>query len=120
MNFGIVLVVFVLQVVLALIVVFVLKKFLSRELIDVALERFEVLKYQGDLAQLKEISVVSHKPLDGSVQARIKAVAGQRFKGIPLNFSTDSTLKGGLTITVGSTIIDNSTSNRLNALWGGG
>ncbi|GEM_PF-4974151 len=119
MNFGIVFVVFVLQAFLALVVVVFLKKFLGRELIEVALERFETLKYQGDLAQLKEIVVVSHKALDESIQTRIKAVAGKRFKGVPLNFSTDSALKGGLTIVVGSSVIDNSTSSRLNALWGG-
>ena len=120
MNFGIVFVVFVLQVFLALVVVIILKKFLDRELVEAALERFETLKYQGDWAQLKEIVVVSHKILDESIQARIKAVAGQRYQGVPLNFSTDSTLKGGLMIIVGSSIIDNSASNRLNALWGGG
>ena len=96
----------------------VLKKVLDRELIQTAIEEFETLKYQGDLVQLKEIVVVSYKDLDDAVQARIKAVADKRFKGIPLNLSTDSMLKGGIRIVVGQTVIDNTSRKRLNALWG--
>ena len=120
MNFGIIFVVIGMQAFLALIVMFVLKKYLDRELIDVALERFETLKYQGDLAQLKEILVVSHRPLNEFVQARIKAVADKRFKGVALNLSTDTALKGGVMIVVGAVVIDNSTRQRLDALWGKG
>ena len=119
MNFGIIFVIFVLQIVLALIVVIVLKRSLGKELTQVALERFEVLKYEKDIAQLKEIVVVSHTPLEASAEARIKAVAVKKFKGIPLNFATDSALKGGIRIIVGATVIDCSAKSRLDVLWGG-
>ena len=119
MNFGIIFLVLALQIVFALIVVVFLKKYLDRELIEAALEHFEGLRYQGDLTQLKEISVVSHKALNESVQSRIKNIAAKRFRGIPLNFSTNEALGGGILIVVGQNIINNSTRHRLNALWGG-
>ncbi|MBP6342649.1 MAG: F0F1 ATP synthase subunit delta [Candidatus Omnitrophica bacterium] len=119
MNFGIVFVVFVLQVVLALIVVAVLKVFLGKELIKVALERFETLKLQEDIAQIKEISVFSHSPLESDIQTRIKTVAAGKFKGIPLNLAVNSALEGGMVIMVGSTVIDCSSKTRLSSLWGG-
>lgn len=119
MNFGIVFVVVVLQIVLALIVVVILKRLLGKELTQVALERFEALKFQGDITQLKEIVVVSHALLDGLVEARIKAVVVKKFKGIPLNLTTDNTLKGGIRIIVGATVIDCSAKSRLDVLWGG-
>lgn len=119
MNFGIIFVVFILQVVLALIVVAVLKRFLGRELTKVALERFETLKPQEDTAELKEIAVFSHSPLDPSVEARIKAVAAKKFKGIPLNLAVNDALQGGVVIIIGSNVIDCSSKTRLNHLWGG-
>ena len=118
MNFGIIFVIFVLQIVLALIVVIVLKRSLGKELTQVALERFEVLKYEKDIAQLKEITVVSHAPLEALVEARIKAVVNKKFKGISLNLTTDNALKGGILIVVGTTVIDCSAKSRLDVLWG--
>jgi F0F1-type ATP synthase delta subunit len=119
MNFGIILVVFVLQVVLALIVVAVLKILLGKELTKVALERFETLKLQEDIAQIKEISVFSHVPLESGIAARIKTVAAGKFKGIPLNLAVNHALEGGVVIMIGSTVIDCSSKTRLTHLWGG-
>jgi len=119
MALGIFLAVLVLQMILALIVIVVLKRFFGKELIQVALERFETLRPQEDLAQLKEITVVSCAPLEEVIASRVKAIAAKRFKGASLIFSTDSVLQGGMKIMIGGTVIDCSSKNRLNFLWGG-
>jgi|CXWL01.1.fsa_nt_gi F0F1-type ATP synthase delta subunit len=116
MALGILLVVLVLQALLALIIVVVLRHSLGKELMSVALEQFETLRLQEDSAQLKEIAVVSFAPLDESVAARIKAIAAKRFNGTALKFSTDSALKGGMKIMLGTTVIDCSSKNRLDFL----
>ena len=118
MNFSIIFLVFILQVVSALIVIAVLKKLLDRELIESALEQFEVLKYHGDLAQVKMISVVGHKTMNPEIQARFKRIADRRFKGISIAFSTDSALKGGVKVVVEETVIDCTLSDRLEKLFG--
>jgi F0F1-type ATP synthase delta subunit len=118
MAFGIFLVVLVLQGLLALIVVVVLRRSLGKELTGVALEQFETLRLQEDSAQLKEIIVVSCAPLEDAVALRIKAIAAKRFNGTALKFSTDTTLKGGMKIMIGATVIDCSSKNRLDSLWG--
>jgi F0F1-type ATP synthase delta subunit len=119
MTLGIILVVLVVQVLLALIVVVVLRRSLGKELTGVALEQFETVRLQEDSAQLKEIIVVSCSPLEDAVTSRIKAIAVKRFNGVALKFSTDTTLKGGMKITIGATVIDCSSKNRLDSLWGG-
>lgn len=119
MGLGILWIVLILQVFLILIVVAVLKRSLSKELMQVALERFETLKPQEDLTQLKEISVVSHAILDDRVLSRLKTIAAKKFKDVPLTLSTDTAIKGGLRILVGQTIIDCSIQSRLGSLWGG-
>ena len=81
--------------------------------------RFETLKLQEDIAQIKEISVFSHSPLESDIQTRIKTVAAGKFKGIPLNLAVNSALEGGMVIMVGSTVIDCSSKTRLSSLWGG-
>jgi F0F1-type ATP synthase delta subunit len=117
MNLGIIFLIFGLQVVSALIVIFVLKKLLDRELIESALEQFEVLKCQEDPVQLKNINVVGHKAMSGEVESRFKHIAARRFKEIPIKFSTDPSLKGGVLVLIGGTKIDCSLSDRLERLF---
>jgi F0F1-type ATP synthase delta subunit len=119
MNFGIIFLLFALQIVVALIVSLVLKKLLDRELIESALEQFEVLKYQGDSALIKTISVVGHKDLAAELQTRFKSVAARRFKGVAVSFSADRELKGGVKITLNDAVIDCTLRDRLQKLFAG-
>jgi F0F1-type ATP synthase delta subunit len=118
MDFGIIFLIFGLQVVLALIVIVVLKKLLDRELVESALEQFEVLKYQEDPSQLKTIAVVGHKALKDQIRSRFKSVAARKFKGVPVDFPTDAGLKGGVKVVVGRTVIDCTLNDRLEKMFG--
>jgi F0F1-type ATP synthase delta subunit len=118
MNFNIIFLILGLQVVLALIVIAVLKKLLDRELVESALEQFEVFKYQGDLSRIKKIAVVGHKEIRPEIQTRFKNIAARRFKDIPIDFSTDMTLKGGVKVLMAEAQIDCTLSDRLQRLFG--
>ena len=117
MNFNIIFLVFGLQVVLALVVIFVLKKLLDRELVESALEQFEVLKYDGDPSVIKTIAVTARKPLGAEIQSRFKSIAARRFKGMSIDFSTDAELKGGVKVVIGKMQIDCSLNDRLERLF---
>lgn len=118
MNLGIIFLVLALQLVLAFIVIAVLMRSLSKELTEVALEQFEALKSPPDAGQFKEILVLSHAPLTDGVSYRFKSIGARKFKGVPIRFSTDSSLKGGVLIMAGATAIDCSSKKRLEKLWG--
>ncbi len=118
MAIGIILIIVILQLLTALIVIFFLSRRLSKELIILALEKFEVLKIQQDLSQITEVSVCSMASLDDNIAARIKVIAAKRFNGIPIRFMTEQGLKGGMVIMVGENVIDCSARNRLSFLWG--
>ncbi len=118
MNLGIVFLVLALQVVLALIVIAVLMRSLGKELTEAALEQFEALKAPTDNDRFKEIVVISHAPLTDVVSYRFKSIVARKFKGVPIRFSTDSSLKGGVLIMAGAMVIDFSSKKRLEKLWG--
>lgn len=118
MNFGIIILVFAFQVILALIVIAVLMDRLSKELIEVALEQFDALKLPQDNAPLKEIVVISHAPLNDATSYRFKSIVARKFKGVPLSFSADNRIKGGVMIMAGESVIDCSSKKRLEKLWG--
>lgn len=114
----IVLLVFFLQVVTALIVVFFLNRHLNNELIKLATESFETLRIKGDSAQIKDILVTSANDLDPQIISRVKSIAYKRFKEIPISFGINPALKGGLVIIFGDEVIDCSIKTRLSYLWG--
>lgn len=118
MNLGIILLVFAFQVILALVVLVVLMNYLSKELMEVALEQFDALKPPQEGSVVKEIVVMSHAPLNDAVSYRFKSIVARKFKSVPIHFTTDSSLKGGVLITAGATVIDCSTKKRLEKLWG--
>jgi hypothetical protein len=118
MNFNIIFLTFGLQIVLALIVIAVLKKLLDRELFESALEQFEVFKFQGDLSLVKKIMVVGHKEIGPDMRTRFKNIAARRFKDVSIDFSTDTTLKGGVKVLIAGAEIDCTLSDRLRRLFG--
>lgn len=118
MNLGIIFLVLALQVVLAFIVIAVLMRSLGKELTEVALEQFDALKAPPDIGKFKEVVVISHVPLTDLVSYRFKSIVARKFKGVPIRFLTDSSLKGGVLIMAGATVMDLSSRKRLEKLWG--
>jgi F0F1-type ATP synthase delta subunit len=118
MNLNIIFIVFILQIIVALIVIFVLKKLLDRELIEAALEQLEVLRPKDDAPPFKSAEVISHADLNSETQGRVKNILSRRFKGLAVNFSTDSGLKGGVKVVIGAAVVDCTLDDRLQKMFG--
>jgi len=108
------LILFLGQCVFAVVVIFVLKKILDKELAGAALEKFESCKTSPDI---KEIVVRSASSLGDEFKNRLESVRKRKFVQANLNFQQDSALKGGVVIIVGDLLLDFSLSNRLRHFW---
>ena len=104
----------IVQTAIAVIVVFVLKKLLDKELIESALEKFTSLKSSEDITRL-EVRYAS--PLNPMVQQRLKSLAQRKFTKVNMTWQEDKSLKGGVVIVVGDETFDFSITNRLQHFW---
>ncbi len=106
--------VFFLQLFVAGIVVYVLKKILDHQLIDLAIKRFQNIYLADDDQRLTGIIVVSSKTITHRTHERLHGVALKKF-GRPMEIivKIDRGLRGGLVIKLNSTTIDFSLIGRL-------
>jgi F0F1-type ATP synthase delta subunit len=102
------------QCVFAIIVIFVLKKLLDRELMRVALEEFESCKVSSDT---KEIAVCSASRINDEFKNHFESIRQRKMPQAKLNFQEDVAIKGGVVIAVGDDLLDFSLSSRLQHFW---
>ncbi|MBF0571346.1 MAG: F0F1 ATP synthase subunit delta [Candidatus Omnitrophica bacterium] len=102
------------QCVFAVIVIFVLKKLLDKELMSVALEKFESCKISSDI---KEINVYSASAISNEVKNHFESVRQRKMPQANLNFRENADLKGGLVIVAGDLLLDFSLFSRLQNFW---
>ena len=107
-------IIFFIQCVFALIVIFVLKKLLDKELMKSALEKFESCKASPDI---KVITVRFALQVNDEFRHRFEYIQKRKFVQATLNFQEDASLKGGVVITLGDIILDFSLSQRLKNFW---
>ena len=108
------LLVFLGQCVFALVVIFILKKLLDKELMRAALESFDSCKTSSDI---REITVRWATPISDEFKSHLEYIRKHKFAQANLNFQEDSTLKGGVIIVLGDCHLDFSLSNRLQNFW---
>ena len=108
----------VLQLFVAAVVVFVLKKMLEKDLLLTALERAS--GFHPDAAALKaeRIVVVSAGKLAPGYRARLVAALKGRCPGVCVDFLENADLKGGIVVEIGGEIWDHSLATRLKHLFG--
>jgi F0F1-type ATP synthase delta subunit len=102
------------QCVFALVVIFVLKGLLDKELMSAALEKFESCKNAPDI---KEITVLSASRVSDEFKSCLESVRRRKFNQAQLNFKENNELKGGIVIAVGDLLLDFSLSGRLQNFW---
>src|ERR1700733_8195173 len=98
------------QCVIAVIVIFVLKRLLDKELMRAALEKFESCKISSDI---KEITILSASKVDDKLQSQFESIRKRKFAQTKLNFQENAGLKGGVVIALGDLLLDFSLSSRL-------
>jgi len=101
------------QVVVISVILFVLKKTLNRNLVDLAIKQIEAGQLKQD-AQNVNITVTTHKPVStGQRERLLKAVTKQIPGAGTPDFKIDGKLLGGMIIEVGPQIVDYSLIDRL-------
>jgi F0F1-type ATP synthase delta subunit len=102
----------VLQAAVAALVLFLLKKFLDRELFIGALEKIAAFPAdQG--ADLDEVVVVSARKLSGDDEFRLRAILKGRFPGAVITVGENRSLWGGVVVRAGRHIFDFSLGTRI-------
>jgi F0F1-type ATP synthase delta subunit len=106
--------VFFLQLLLAGVVVYVLKEILHRQLIDLAIKRFQNISITTEDQKLTGIIVVSPRKINCGVRERLRVAVSKKF-GRPMEIISkiDKRLRGGLVIKLNSLTIDFSLMGRL-------
>lgn len=104
----------VVQVIIAAVVIFVLKRLLDKELVQAALEKLQGADIPtGD----PQVDVRFCPPLSPEVKARVQSVVRHKSPAAKVVFSEDPSLKGGLVITVAGVVMDFSMTGRLKNFW---
>ena len=104
----------VVQVTISVVVIFVLKRLLDRELEKSAIEKLMSLKADADV---KVVNVYHAQPLAMNVESQFRALIKNRFTGSEVVFEHLANLKGGLIIKIKDDVLDFSLSSRLENFW---
>ncbi len=106
--------IFIMQIILGSIVIFVLKKILDHQLNELAVKTFKNAKLEPDDLKLGSILVSSPFRISKKIQDRIVEIAKKKF-GRPMSIviKKDRSLKGGMIIYLNSLIVDYSLVGRL-------
>ncbi|MDD3375620.1 MAG: F0F1 ATP synthase subunit delta [Candidatus Omnitrophica bacterium] len=106
--------VFIMQIVVGAIVVFILKKILDYQLVELAIKTFKNVKLEPDDLKLGSILVGSPFSVSKKTQNRILELAEKKFeRSMSIVIKKDKSLKGGMIIYLNSLIIDYSLVGRL-------
>lgn len=109
-----ILILLIVQLAIAGIVIFVLKRLLDRELEKAALEKLASFKTMGTVDNVI-VYYASSLPL--RVEEEIRALVKRKFTDSKIIFEKLSDLKGGLMIKIVDEVLDFSLSSRLENFW---
>ncbi len=95
------------QFAIAIVVLFFMKKFLNRELILSALERFYAAADEKN-ADINLIEVVFSAQCSAADEAQVRAIARERFPAAQVVVKVEPSLWGGVVIRIADKVIDSS------------
>lgn len=102
------------QLIIALAVLFVLKRLLERELERAAIEQLSAIKSVQGASGIK---VYHGGALSAELRDRLMRTIKGRFASVHVDFEHVPSLKGGLMIKLADEVLDFSVSSRLEYLW---
>ncbi|MBF0511367.1 MAG: F0F1 ATP synthase subunit delta [Candidatus Omnitrophica bacterium] len=102
------------QVIFALIVIAVLKKHLSKELMRACLEAFESSKM---LEEIKEIKVLTAGPLNIEAKGHLERIRQRKFSQALFSYHENREIQGGIVIAAGEVFLDFSLTSRMRHFW---
>ena len=105
---------FVLQLIIAAIVIFVLKNLLDRELEKAAIEKLMSLKADSTI---KTVNIYYAHSMPSKIEKELIHLTKNKFSDSKVVFEQNKILKGGLVIKAADVVLDYSLSSRLDHLW---
>jgi len=108
------LILFIVQLMVACAVIFILKRVLDRELEKSAIEKLASFKFSG---KVDKIMIYYASALSLRTKEQITSLIKQRFTCGEIVFEQLRTLKGGLMIKIADEVFDFSLSSRLESFW---
>ena len=114
MVFWLIIKIIAIQIIVAGIIIFILRKILNRQLIDLAINKLEILKVETIGEDLKEVVVVVCGGLSQATQERIAYIVSKKLnRKINVVTAQDKKIKGGIIIKLKNGNIDYSLISRL-------
>ena len=107
-------IIIILQLVIAAVVIFVLKRLLDRELAKAAVEKLVSLKLPN---KVEQVCVYHAGSLSLAFEQELTAIVKNKFLGSKIVFEQTPNLKGGLVIKVADEMLDFSLISRLEHFW---
>ena len=105
-----------LQAAVAALVVFMLKRFLDRELFVAAIERLsQVSALQA--SEVPEVVVVAARKFSGDEEFRLRMIIKEKFPQAEIIIGEDRSLRGGLLIRAGTDVLDFTLLTKLRHLF---
>ncbi len=102
------------QIVVITIIVFILKKILEQQLIDMVIRQYEFGQFEQLKPSIHQVEVISYKPLNQNNKKRIIDATVKHFGGsMKLIFEIDKRILGGMVIQVASKVFNGSLRDRL-------
>ncbi|NTV28539.1 MAG: F0F1 ATP synthase subunit delta [Candidatus Omnitrophica bacterium] len=108
--------VLILQVLAAIVVGYVLKRLMDRELMLAALERVEMFAPAGVGDEAEKVVIVSAGPMPAEQRARFVAILKDKLPHAEIEFLENADLRGGVVIEIAGEVLDFSLVTRLQFL----
>jgi F0F1-type ATP synthase delta subunit len=106
-----------LQLIVAVVVLFVLKAVLERELWFLALERLEAFEVPAG-ESVREVNVLVGCALSGDRESRLAGLLKAKFPDVQSSIIISREIGGGVVVQINGKVLDCSLTGRLQHLWG--
>ena len=104
-----------LQIIVAIVILFVLWEMFKRELVKAALQAIEEGEPQGSIMDVSVVTAAALSPVDDS---RLRAGLHKKFPSACVDVRVNADIRGGLVIKAGDLLMDHSLLTRIKHLFG--
>lgn len=109
---------FLLQAMIAIVVLVVLWLLLEKELVTLAIEQLMQLD-PGEARDEREVTILAAKKIPVDFENRLRAVIKDKFPQAQVIVIINKEILGGVVVQAGKVLIDSSLVNKLKRMWGG-
>lgn len=109
---------FLLQAIVAVVVLVVLWFLLEKELVLLAIERLSAVD-PGEDRDEREATVLAARKIPRDLEVRLRAAIKEKFPMAGVTIVISREIVGGVVIQVGKVLVDSSLMSKVRSIWGG-